>query len=526
MNNLSGQWLWFFDDELIHGLLNIEPDNPQLARRAASHPGVVEAIRLWLEHMPEEALQELAGPMAQAEPDALSLAGQINFELGRIDKAAQIYSRLATVFPGHPYATLNLGICHARLRSWNAAVETLKSALVLHPDRAEVWFALGVSLLNQKRATEARSAFGRSLRLSGEYAPAWFGQAVACQLEGSHSDALRIYERMLEAQPDCEELLANALASAAELRDSAKVRALAPRLLQIRPLSIPAHLAMAWIAIDQGSLAEANRHCGMVAQANPNDFGQWYNFGVCLLSLSQHEKAATAFERALNYQPNDTSALEGLARCHTATGRLEEARSAWERLLQQLPEREDAWFRMGLVLHEMDKQSEAAGAFDRCVKLKPEWLDAWVNLGNARWAAGDVVGATNAFQRVLEASPFNSAARRALASLAIDAGDAAAAERYVEGLSGKDWEVLYNLAMLFHTSGKLARAAALYREVLAAKPDLIEARFNLGSVLFGLGRLNESQDSWKAAIAAKPELASQILKWMGSDPLRAVEAVV
>jgi hypothetical protein len=36
--------------------------------------------------------------------------------------------------------------------------------------------------------------------------------------------------------------------------------------------------------------------------------------------------------------------------------------------------------------------------------------------------------------------------------------------------------------------------------------------------------LNESQDSWKAAIAVKPELASQILKWMGNDPVRSVES--
>jgi tetratricopeptide (TPR) repeat protein len=524
MNNFSGQWLWFFDDELVHALLRVQPDNPQLTRRAAAHPGVVEAVRLWMEGMAEEAIQELAAPMAQAEPDALALSGQIHFEMGRIDKAAQAYGKLATVFPGHPYATLNLGICHARTRNWGPAVETLKSALVLHPDRAEVWFALGVALLNQKRAIEARSAFSRSLRISSEYVPALFGQAVSYQLEGSHAEALRIYERMLEAQPECEELLANALASAADLRDAAKVRMLAPRLLQLRPLSVPAHLALAWICIDQGNTSEATRHCDMVAQATPADFGQWYNFGVCLLSLGHHERAANAFERALGFHADDASAQEGLARCLSALNHTEEAKAAWERMLMQVPEREDAWYRLGLLLHEMERFTEAAAAFDRCVKIKPEWLDAWVNLGNARWSAGDTTAAASAFQRVLDVSPFHAAARRAMAALAVASGDTVAAERYVEGLSGKDWEILYNLAMLFHSSGKLARAASLYREVLAAKPDLIEARFNLGTVLFGLGRLNESQDSWKAAIAVKPELAVQIVKWMGNGALRAADA--
>ncbi|MCC6393300.1 MAG: tetratricopeptide repeat protein [Bryobacterales bacterium] len=519
MNNFAGQWLWFFDDQLVHSLLNVQPDDPRLARRAASNPSVVVAMRLWMERLPEEALQELAAPVRQSDHDAMALAGQILFEMGKVEEAAQLFAKLAAIFPGHPFAGMNLGLCQARMRAWAEAAENLKNALALHPDRAEVWFALGVALVNQKRATEARSAFTRSLRLNSEYAPAWFGQGIACQLEGNHAEALRIYDKLLEAQPDREELLANAVVAAAELRDSAKIRLLAPRLLQLNPKSTHARLALSWIALEQGNLEEANKHCAMVAQANPGDYRHWYNLGVCLLRLGQPEKAGAAFDNAARLQPDDAGAAEGLARSLTAVGRAEDARKAWERVLRLAPDREEAWFRFGLLLYEAGEHSEASAAFDRCVRFRPDWLDAWSNLGNARWSSGDFAGAVTAFQRVLDASPFHSAARRAMAALAVDTGNLTEAERYIEGLSGKDWEILYNLAMLFHSSGKLQRAAALYREVLATKPDFTEARFNLGSVLFGLGRVMEGQDSWKAAVAMKPELAGEILKWMGNGPL-------
>src|SRR5262249_55273594 len=155
--------------------------------------------------------------------------------------------------------------------------------------------------------------------------PAWFGQAVACQLENSHAEALRIYERLLEAQPNREELLANAMVAAVGIRDGARTRSLAARLLQVRPQSIAAHLALSWLALEEGDFDAASEHCGVVVQSNPSDFGHCYNFGVCLLRLHQTEKAATAFDRCLRLRPEDPNALEGMARCLTTLKRYPEA---------------------------------------------------------------------------------------------------------------------------------------------------------------------------------------------------------
>src|SRR6185437_12066084 len=99
MNDASGQWLWFLDEELVHTFLNVEPENTQLARRATSHPSVVRAVRLWLGGSADEALQELTPASEEGNSDALLLQGQINFERGRFEAAAESYGALAEIFP-------------------------------------------------------------------------------------------------------------------------------------------------------------------------------------------------------------------------------------------------------------------------------------------------------------------------------------------------------------------------------------------------------------------------------------------
>ncbi len=521
MSGLSAQWLWFFDDQLVHGLREVNPGDSRVGKRAASHPAVVRGVRLYLEGRAGEALSELAEAVDSDDTDAIALTGQIQFELGCIEDAARSFTRLMERDPNHPCAMLNLGLCQARMRHWAEAIGSLQRALLLHPDRAEVWFALGVCLMNEDRVAESRAAFAHSLRLEENYAPALFGQAVCLHMDGKPGEALAAYERLLEGQPGREQILVNALAAAAEARNAAKTREYASRLLQMQPRSIEPHLALAFVALRDGNVEEAATHCERAGNLMATLFEHHYNLGLCWLELRRFHLASVCFENAVRMRPHDAGANEGLAMALTGLGRESEARQAWMALLEQHPDRTDAWFQAGLLAADSGHAEEAVEAFATCVRLKPDWLEAWNNLGSAHWAAGDLSQAREAFQRVMDVSPFQPVARRSMAALAAASGDSGAAERYLDGLTNVDWQVLYNLAALHHGEGNLERSAQLYRQVLRMQPDAIEARFNLGSVLFGLGRIDESQGYWKSAVAARPELASHFLGWIGSDPLAA-----
>lgn len=521
MSSLSAQWLWFFDDQLVRQLTEINPEDARLRRRAAAHPAVVQGIRQWLEGRASDAVGTLAEAVHSGDRDALAITGQIQFELGQISEAAQSFQSLAQLDPQHPCAMLNFGLCQARLRDWSDAIGSLQRALMLHPDRHEVWFALAVCLMNEQRIAESRAAFSHSLRLNENYAPALFGLAICHHLDGKPAEALATYERLLEGQQAREQILTNALAAAAEAGNIVKVREMASRLLQLQPRAIEPHLALTFAALDQDNMEEAAACCDRAAGAVATLFEHHYNYGVCLLRLRRFHLAAEAFDHAVRLRPRDADANEGLAVALTELGREDEARKAWLNLVQEVPNRADAWFQVGLLAAQSNEFPDALRAFEHCVRLKPDWMEAWNNLGYARWSVGQLQAASEAFHRVLSASPFQPAARRAMIAISVARRDAAAAERYLEGVTGLDWEILYNLAALHHENGNLDRAAQLYRQVLRIQPDNSETRFNLGSVLFGLGRIDESQAYWKSAVAAKPEYARHFLDWIGRDSLAA-----
>ncbi len=63
------------------------------------------------------------------------------------------------------------------------------------------------------------------------------------------------------------------------------------------------------------------------------------------------------------------------------------------------------------------------------------------------------------------------------------------------------------MANAFKDQGRLALAAARYRQTLALKPDLAAAYNNLGNVLKQQGQLREAMTRFEQALAIKPDLA-------------------
>lgn len=463
MSDPLQQWLWFFDDELVQSLLAVQPDEPGLTRRAASHPAVVSAMRLWLRREPARAREVLAPALSQSNPDALLLAAQIAFETGDAALAAQYYSLLAEADASHPCATLNLGLCQARLGQHAAAAETLQRAAVLRPDLPAGWFVLGVCLLHLERAGEAEAAFGQCLRLKPGYVPAACGRAVAFQLEGRFKEALDRYSELLEGAPERIELLANAASAAVAAEDWDLARLYGSRLLEVQPASIAALAALVQASLAQAQNEDAARYSTLLTQAAPDAFDHWYHLGVALQRLERHRDAACAFDAALQIDPSVFEAWQGLAQTLLECGDTGGAKAAWK----------DA------------------------VRHHPDSVAAWLHLGLLRAADGETGLAQEALDQAL---------RRA---------EAAAEHGALRG------ELCAALGALYHQDGLHERACELYLLALESTPESAETLFNAGSALASLGRIDEAQSYWKRALAGNPGLAPVLLELMASRTIEA-----
>ena len=68
-------------------------------------------------------------------------------------------------------------------------------------------------------------------------------------------------------------------------------------------------------------------------------------------------------------------------------------------------------------------------------------------------------------------------------------------------------DALIALALREHRAGRLAEAAAAYRQVLALRPDIAEAHNNLGIVLLAQDKLDEAAARFEQALALRPDYA-------------------
>lgn len=436
MNTSQDRWVWFLDDDVIHNLLSIESDNPELKKRATSHPAVVEAVRMHLAGNSPGAQQALKPALLVGNPDALLLSGQIAFEAGAMEEAASHYRRLAELKPDHPYASLNAGICLARQRRWRMAIEALQRAVVLEPDRAQSWFVLGVCLLNERRAAEARASFARSLRLREEYAPAWFGQAAAAQMEGKYQEALEIYDRLLIVQPRSIETLENAVTSAWQMSDRERVRTYAEKLSHVAPQSTHALWAQLVLAVEDQDYDKAAGVASSIAQANPASPADWYNLGVCLEHAGKYAEAAVAYEGALNLSQDDLDVRCDLAGALWESGQQQEAAAHYQKVLDVSPDFQRA--RRGLMAmalkdgdleralecriglddpdgeiahalavlrHRRGELEEASDLYRESLTRKPDRAEGQWNLGHALFALNRAAEAQKHWRLALEADP-------------------------------------------------------------------------------------------------------------------------
>ena len=82
-------------------------------------------------------------------------------------------------------------------------------------------------------------------------------------------------------------------------------------------------------------------------------------------------------------------------------------------------------------------------------------------------------------------------------------------------------DALIALAQREHQAGRLAKAAAAYREILAIQPDIAEAHNNLGNVLLSQGKLDEAVAEFERTVALRPDFAEAhnnlgfVFQWQG-----------
>jgi tetratricopeptide (TPR) repeat protein len=117
-----------------------------------------------------QAILELQGRL-ERDPQDVEAARELGARYmasGEFERARAALQRAIELDPADGKARRALGAVHAELNEPGLAVQQYREAAALMPDHPDVWAALGDSLMDANRGTEARQAYERYLELAPE----------------------------------------------------------------------------------------------------------------------------------------------------------------------------------------------------------------------------------------------------------------------------------------------------------------------------------------------------------------------
>jgi tetratricopeptide (TPR) repeat protein len=474
-------------------------------------PALVKAIVLHMEKKIEEAIRELQTAVKSGEDsvEALAALGHLQFEAGRFDAAASAYQKVIEREPLHRTCHYNLAVCLEKLGRHKEALASFEEARRVNSERVEMGIGVGVALLHLKRYEEAAAAFTESLQSHPDDAAALFGKAFALQNLDRKAEAAAAYLEVLKREPSQEETLANLITV---LAGDPAAREHCLKLLAIRADSRIALENLVTIDLASGDFESAAPAAERLTRIAPDSFEAWFNCGVACAGAKRFDVAVASFSRAAKMRPKSAEAQIGLAQALHGKGDLPAARSAYEAALKLSPDNpallwtlaqiseqtgapreaekycallaakapasETAWFRLGTLRYQRGDYSASAEAFRNALKADAESSAAQLNLGLALWKSGQLKEARAALEAIATA-PHAAEALHHLAAIAVEREDYdRALELYARIAADGDRspELFYNTGLILQNLGRTEEAAAKFREALALKPDLAEAK--------------------------------------------------
>jgi tetratricopeptide (TPR) repeat protein len=228
-----------------------------------------------------EALDVLVGGGRELTSHDSALRGEIEFALGRFQDAALSYFSVVSSEPDNAKAHYNLALCLQKAGRWDTAAEVFQLVLQLDAGYSEARVGLGLCLLHSNRTEEALGHFTQASD-GEEGGPPLFGVAVALQLLNRFDESRHVYEQLLAADSNSEEVLSNLITMGIDSNDLQEIRRHSQRLLDEHPRSLPALQGLATVALEESETDEAASYCDRILEVAPDCLEAWHNFRIAM----------------------------------------------------------------------------------------------------------------------------------------------------------------------------------------------------------------------------------------------------
>jgi cytochrome c-type biogenesis protein CcmH/NrfG len=105
---------------------------------------------------------------------------------------------------------------------------------------------------------------------------------------------------------------------------------------------------------------------------NPDDVASWITLGNLYFDTGNHQKAITAYKKALALNPNDANVMTDLGVMYRRNGEPKKAVETFDKAAKIDPKHETALFNKGIVLmHDLNDLDGAIHAWEELAKRNP-----------------------------------------------------------------------------------------------------------------------------------------------------------
>jgi predicted Zn-dependent protease len=296
--------------------------------------------------------------------------------------ASEQAGEILKVIPGHPMATLLLGVALRAAGDAGAALETLQPLSAAQPGWAAAHYETGITLAALDRRADALAALRRAIAIKPDMPDAWREIGDLLILQGDSQGADAAYAQHIKASTQDPRLMAAAQALCENKLGQAEL--LLREHLKRYPTDVAAIRMLAEVAGRLRRYQDAENLLARCLELAPSFNAARYNYAMALYRQNRSIAALQQVDFLMASEPRNSGYRNLRAVVLTNIGEYQEALEIYADVLAKHPDQSRIWMSYGHALASAGHQTDSIAAYRRCIALTPALGEAYYSLANLK----------------------------------------------------------------------------------------------------------------------------------------------